>query len=177
MRNRDPKGYYAALNIGPQASQQEIRLGYELLKQASKQRGKSLDEKVQVAYETLGDLQKRREYDPALSPRARRGQQTGGRSRLNSTSLLVVLVLVLVGILAFTLGPTVRAHFVIFDVGDQLVWRATSKPLGELVEFDAHHVFENGTVKPAYRIQPTAGEPVWYPAGDLNRHCAQQQQT
>ena len=99
MRNRDPKGYYAALNISPGASQQEIRLAYTFLKQAYKTRRKRRDPKVRQAYETLGDREQRKRYDEGRSSRVSLLTRRDGESRLHSVPLLVVALLVFLGIL------------------------------------------------------------------------------
>jgi len=162
MRNPDPNGHYAALNISPTATQQEIRLAYELLKQAYKGRGKKLDAKIGAAYEVIGDPLRRKEYVKEC-PR--------GTSRLNSVPLLVVLLVCLLGVAAFMFAPSVIANFITFETGDALYWKSTMKPLGVVLEYDASHRFEGDTRGPAYLIEATAGPPMWYPAGDLNRHC------
>jgi hypothetical protein len=163
VRNPDPNGYYAALNLKPEATQQEIRLAYELLKQAYKGRGKKLDAKIRAAYEVLGDPQRRKEY---VKERPR------GTSPLNSVPLLVVLLVCLLGVAAFLFAPSIMATFITFETGDNLHWKETMNPLGVVLEYDAAHRFDGGTPGPAYLIEPTAGPPMWYPAGDLNRHCA-----
>ena len=66
------------------------------------------------------------------------------------------------------------AQFSTFENGDALYWKSTRKPLGVVLQYDASHRFEDGTLGRAYLIEGTAGSPMWYPAGDLNRHCARQ---
>ena len=168
MGKRDPQGYYAALSVSPAASRQEIRLAYEFLKQAVKQ-GKRLDiAKAQAAYETLGDRRQREQYDQGTSSRKR----SGANSRMHSIPLLLTLTVVFLGVLALALAPQLRAHLVSFDVGNDLYWRSTNKPLGVVVDFDADHEFPGGAAAPAYRVRTTSdGEPIWFPARDLNAHC------
>jgi hypothetical protein len=167
VKKRDPKGYYAVLNISPDASQQEIRLAYEFLKQAFKDGRKGLDiGKIQAAYETLGQGQPRDLYDRGG------GARPGGKSRLHSVSLLVTLLLVFVGVLAFAVGPVIKAHFTTFEAGDELHWKKTGRPFGVVLAYDPQHQFENGIAAPGYRIELRAGEePVWFSARDLNRNC------
>jgi curved DNA-binding protein CbpA len=170
VRNRDPKGHYAALNISPGASQQEIRLAYKFLKRAYQEGQKSLNlGKIQEAYETLSQPRQRKLYDPGPSSPLTRPD---GKSRLNSVPLLLTLLIVFVGVVAFAFGPAIRAHFMTFDVGADLYWKRTEKPLGVVLEHDAEHQFPDGLRASAYRIQLSSGEEtVWLPALDLNRHC------
>lgn len=167
MKKRDPKGYYAVLKVGPDASQQEIRLAYEFLKQAYKDGRKGLEiGKIQDAYETLSEKEERELYDRGGSSRP------DGKSRLHSVPLLVTLTLVFLGILAYAVGPVIMAHFTTFEPGDELYWKRTQKPFGVVVAFDAQHEFEGGEAVPAYQIEISAGQdPAWFPAQDLNRNC------
>jgi curved DNA-binding protein CbpA len=167
VKKRDPRGYYAALNVSPDASQQEIRLAYEFLKQAYKDGRKGLDiGKIQTAYETLSEVQERDLYDRGGSAR------TGGKSRLHSVPLLVTLFVVFVAILAFAIGPIIKAHFTTFEAGDDLYWKRTGKFFGAVQAFDPQHEFENGIAAPGYRVELQSGqEAVWFPARDLNRNC------
>ena len=167
MKKRDPNGYYAALNISPDASQHEIRLAYEFLKQAYKDGRKNLNiGKIQSAYETLSDSQQRDLYDRGGASRP------GEKSRLHSVPLLVTLLLVFLGVLAFAVGPVVKAYFTTFDAGDELFWKRTGKPLGVVLAYDADHELESGAAMPAYQIEIRVGEePVWFSAWDLNRNC------
>ena len=169
MAKVDPKGYYAALNVGPKACGQEIRLAYELLKQARKQGKRNLDmAKIEAAYGVLGDVEQRRQYDVGQRPPRKRN----GPSRLHSVRLLLAITVVLLGILWIAFAPRIRAHLVSFDVGDDLYWRSTQKPLGEVVDIDQLHEFPEGTQSPAYQVQLASGATaVWFPARDLNANC------
>lgn len=168
MKKRDPKGYYAVLNISPDAGQQEIRLAYTFLKQAFKDGKRKLNiGLIQAAYETLSDSERRDLYD-------RRGSSSrpDGKSRLHSVPLLVTLLLVFLGVLAFAVGPIIKAHFTTFDAGSDLVWKRTGKPVGVVRTYDPAHEFEGGAASPAYQIEIRPGEdPVWFAAWDLNRNC------
>ena len=168
MAKIDPQGHYTALNVSPGASRQEIRLAYELLKQARKRGNRGLDVgKIEAAYEVLGDLQRRRQYDESNARSRKRGP-----SRLHSVPLLLGLAVIFLGILWIAFAPRIRAHLVSFDVGDDLYWRSTHKALGEVVEVDVHHEFPEGAPLPAYRVQPASGtEPMWLSARDLNANC------
>ncbi len=164
QKNLDPAGFYAALNVSPDATRHEIRLAYELMKMDCQDRGKKLSPEIQAAYDELGDPQRRQAYG--------KGRIRRGPSRLNSVPLLVVVIVFFMGVVAFLWAPTITAHFTTFDVGDELYWKRTTKPLGVVLEYDVSHHFDDDKRGPAYRIQPTAGPPMWYPALDVNRHCA-----
>ena len=173
MRNRDPRGFYAALNVSPDASREEIRLAYSFFKQAYKRGQRSLDiSTIQLARETLDDPARRRDYDKSRSSGSGLLTRADGTSRLNSVRLLVVLAMLFVGVLAIALGPNIAARFVTFEAGTELYWKQTSKPLGSVLEYAAAHEFEDGRHSSAYRIQlVSGGEPVWFAAPDLNFNC------
>jgi hypothetical protein len=163
VRNRDPRGYYAALNVVPGANQQEIRLAYEFLKVAHKKKPKGVDmDKVQTAY----DVDEGRPSGFSLLKRL------DGTSRLNSVPLLLVLVSVFFGVFGVLFGPLLMAPFIRFDVGDDLYWKTTRAPVGVVLEYVEDHEFPDGAQQAAYRIQPTSGEEQLLPALDLNRHCS-----
>jgi curved DNA-binding protein CbpA len=167
MSKRDPKGYYAVLNVSPDASRHEIRLAYGFLKQAYKDGRKKLDiGKIQAAYETLSDVDQRKDYDGGGSSGRR------GPSRLHSVPLLATLLVVFLGVLAIAVGPAIKARFTTFEPGDELYWKRTGKPLGVVLSYEARHEFENGVLAAGYRIEIGPDqEPVWFAAQDLNRNC------
>jgi curved DNA-binding protein CbpA len=172
VKNRDSKGYYRALNVSPGASRQEIRLAYVFLKDAYKNGKKSLDiSRIRLAHKTLSDPKLRKQYDAGPAPRFRLPGRPGGGSRLNSGPLLIGVVAVLLGVLVFAFD--LQAHFVTFEVGSDLYWKKTSKPLGTVLDYSQEHQFEDGPSTEAYRIELDAGgEPAWLPALDLHRNCA-----
>ena len=171
MKNRDPKGYYEILRVSPGAGRQEIHLAYIFLRDAYKNGQKSLDiTTIRLAHKTLRDPVLRRQYDSGPTPRFRLLTRPGGGSRLNSGALVVGLVVVLLGVLVFAFD--LQAHFVTFEVGSDLYWKKTSKPLGTVLDYSQEHRFDDGHGSSAYQIQLDAGgEPTWFPALDLNRNC------
>ena len=74
--------------------------------------------------------------------------------------------------LAFTFAPILAAHLTSFDVGERLVWKHTDKPLGEVLQYDSQHAFEEGATAPAYEIQLSTDVARWLPASELHRNCA-----
>ena len=173
MKRPDPEGLYAALNVSPDASQQEIRLAYTFLKQAYKSGNRSLKiGRVRQAYKTLGTPATRKRYDDGKRSPLARFTRPDGTTPLHSLPLLIGLLLATGGVTAFTLGPTVRAWFVTFDAGQQLYWKETGRPLGTVLQLAPDHEFAQGRRGRAYQIDLGAGnEPVWLPANDLARNC------
>ena len=175
MRGRDPLGYYAALNISPEASAAEIRLAYEFLKQSYHTERKQLDiSKIRAAFHTLGDARERKAYDAGKT--GQRAASSGQRPQVKVTPLQVSLGLLAVAlvVLLFLVGPELRAVVVGYDVGDVLYWTDSQRDLGTIEAYVQAHSFPGGTVAPAYRVRPAdGGAPVWYPARDLKRHARQ----
>jgi hypothetical protein len=166
----DPKGYYAALNLGPDATASEIRLAYNFMKQSYHEERRQMDiGKVRAAYEVLSDPRARRSYDDGSS------QGRNGAAWLKKISFRKVLVPVLaVGLAALLvmLGPSLRAQFRSFDPGDEIYWSENDEPLGTVLQFEREHRFPTGATVPAFEILPASGEdPVWYPARDLKRYA------
>ena len=168
MHNPDPDGYYAALKVSHDAEDDEIRLAYEMVKVARAQQGRKVPKEIQAAYDVLGDKEKRAAYG---KKRARAESKLNVNVNLNSVPLLLTLLIVFVGVIAFTLGPIIMAQFVSFDEGDSLYWKQSLKPLGVVRGYKAEHLFDDGVRGPAYHIEHTSGSTAWYAAGDLQRHC------
>lgn len=173
MKNRDPNGLYAALNVSPGASQQEIRLAYTFLRQAYKDGRRSLDiGKIRLAHQTLGNPVERRRYDAGKPSRFARFARPDGTTHLNSVPLLIAMIAILVCVTAYTAGPFVQARFVTFDTGEDLYWKETGRPLGTVLEFAASRELSDGRRAPAYLIDMgTEADPIWFPALDLARNC------
>lgn len=171
MRSSDPSGYYAALKISPDAGAAEIRLAYEFLKKSYHEERKQLDiGKIREAYKTLGDPKSRKEYD--LSANRKGSMATRRMPQVDGFKVLVGALVVGLVVLAFIVGPDLKAHFTHYESGDQLVWSVTGKPLGTVVSYVAAHTFPSGVSAAAYKIEPADGTPPkWFPAGDLKRHC------
>ena len=175
MRDRDPEGYYAALNVSPGASTEEIRLSYEFLKRAHRSGNRVSDiARIVDAYETLTNRRLRAQYDSGKSPKAS-GPSVGEtlanlKPLIGSTVTLGITVAVLVGIVAVMFAPGWMAELRSFAPGDELIWKNTGKPIGRVLAFETGHEFSAGIRADGYRIQPEQGGPVWIPAGDLKRH-------
>ena len=171
MPNADPKGYYRALNVSPGADQTEILLAYRFLR-ASHREGRKVRGigKIQEAWAVLGNAERRAEYDDDS------GQQSGllrdaqGRSRLNSVGLLTFLSALFAICFGIVAGPAITAHFVSFEPGDDIYWKKTERPIGQVLAYDEAHSFPEGATQAAYRIQSRAGDEHWLPAADLHRY-------
>ena len=167
MRNRDPQGHYAALNVHPDASDEEIQLAYQFLKRAHGERRGSVDiARVRAAYAQIGRREGRAFYD-------RRSSRRPGRSvagRLGATGVLSLLLAALALVLLWSFAPALRASLVHFTPGDELSLKTEGRPLGTVQRYEPDHVFHNGSRAPAYLVEPQPGAPaVWYPARDLAR--------
>jgi curved DNA-binding protein CbpA len=177
--NRDPQGFYSALNVSPEASAAEIRLAYVMLKQEYHGGRKQLDiSRIRLAYQTLSHPGGRRAYDagrPIGKLDDKKPITIEELKRLIATHSLPIavglLALGIVGLLALV-GPELRASFVSYEAGDELYWVDHHRPLGTIESFEENHKFPTGATAPAYRIKPSeGGEPAWYPARDLERHA------
>jgi curved DNA-binding protein CbpA len=175
--NRDPLGYYTALNVSPDASAAEIRLSYEMLKQAYHGGRKQLDiSRIRAAYKTLSSPGGRKAYETgrAIGQEDRKNAIEELRTFVASHRLPIAVALLALGIVGLLtlVGPDLRASFVSYDAGDELYWVDHQRPLGTIESFEEHHKFPTGVTSPAYRIKPSeGGEPAWYPARDLERHA------
>ncbi len=166
MRDRDPLGYYAALNIGPDASRQEIRLAWEFVKNAPASR----QAKIREAYAVLIRPERRQLYDSGRMKGARPLVPRELRKHLNSVAVLAVLLLVFGTIILYGFGDDLRAGLTSFSPGDELAWN-DGTPLGTVLAYEGDHVFPSGVRGAGYQVRPAdGGEDVWYPASDLKRH-------
>ena len=181
MQKSDPLGYYAALNISPGASREEVRLAYRFLKKSYLEtRNRKIDiSKAQAAYEMLNDPKRKSAYDRGDVAGARAGGagpvvgsgDWQDKLRKYGAVAAVVLVLVLGGLVYTFYGSAIRGAFTHFEQGDTLYRPGGTMPLGMVERYESDHVFPNGKTGDAYRIRPAAGgDPLWYPAGDLDRH-------
>jgi curved DNA-binding protein CbpA len=175
LRGKDPQGYYAALNIGPDASAAEIRLAYEFLKQSYHTERKHLDiGKIRAAYKVLSDPKERRSYDAGDANRRAAKGELLRQLKAHALPIAIALLAVSAAVLLYLVGPDVRAQFVGFDSGDELYWADGSRDLGTVEAFVQQHTFPSGAVAPAYLVRPAGGgEPIWYPARDLKRYARQ----
>jgi len=162
-------GYYAALNISPDATAVEIRLSYTFIKQSYHEDRRQVDiGKIRAAYEVLSDPGSRKKYDNGVAAKG------GAPAWTRSISLRQVLVpiLVVTGVLLLVIvAPSLRTQFRNYEPGDEIYWAENGEPLGQVLSFDRNHRFASGVVAPAFEILPSSGEdPVWYPARDLKRY-------
>jgi DnaJ-class molecular chaperone len=170
MGTHDPKGFYKALNISPTASQTEIRLAYKFLKRAFKD-GKRLTNigKIQSAYQTLSDPKLRVQYDGHAHGRPHSVQAARRASRLHSIHLLVAATALCLAAMAIAFGPAITAGWASFNPGEQLVWKQTSQPLGEILSYEESHQFQEAPAQAAYEVKLGSGLVQWFAATDLHR--------
>ena len=168
MASQDPRGFYAALNVGPAASQMEIRLAYKFLKSAYRD-GKKFTNigKVRSAYMTLSDPKLRAQYDGHAEADPSECPQDENRSRLHSIPLLIASLSLFVA--AFVLSTGATSNWVTFKVGDELIWKQTLKQLGTIVEYDKTHDFPEADTQAAYRVETRSGTTLWFAAKELHR--------
>lgn len=172
-KKSDREGHYAALNVSPEATQSEIRLAYEMSKQAHKAKGRRPPPAVRAAYEVLSDAEARERYDAGPKPLFGFLKRPDGTSRLNSVPVLIGSVIVLIVTLGFMAGPEIRMHFTQYEVGDELYWKRNSKPFGVIEAYEEQHPFADGTRMAAYRVRSAKDEESsWHPAKDLHRYTA-----
>jgi len=162
-------GYYAALNVSPEATAGEIRLSYTFIKQSYHEERRQLDiGKIRAAYEILSDPKARRKYD---SGKAANVGVMALFSSISPQQVLLPLLIISGLVLLVILGPGLRAQFRSFEPGDEIYWSENGETLGRVLSFDREHQFSSGSVAPAFEILPDSGEePVWYPARDLKRY-------
>ncbi|MGD8377774.1 MAG: hypothetical protein PVF68_16710 [Acidobacteriota bacterium] len=161
---RDPKGYYATLNLSPEASDAEVRLAYTFLKSAWRTNRKLDRRKIKQAFDVLSDAELRAAYRrsttrrPAISP-DRQIYVLGGSS---AAVLFLIAAFLFPGFLRPAPEP--------FSPGDRLLNQRTMAPLGEVLRREAGHVFPNGGTGDAYLIRLEDGQERWFPIGDLEEH-------
>jgi curved DNA-binding protein CbpA len=160
---RDPKGYYAVLNLSPGASDAEVQLAYTFLKNAWRTNRKIDRARVKEAYDVLIDPKTRREYQ-----NRRRGSVALDRTALYGAAVGLIVVLFAVAALLFPgfLLPAAQP----FTIGDRLLNATDLAPLGEVIAVEPGHVFPNGGSGDAYRVRAHDGSEIWYPAADLEHH-------
>jgi len=170
VRSRDPRGYYAALHVSPDASDAEINLAFKFLKEAYQKKHKQVDVgKIREAYEALGHPLRRAAYDEGMN---RNPKRSIGRPRFGFFQILIGLLVVSLIVVWVLVGPELKAHLTAFEPGDELVWSKTGKPAGTVLAYSAAHSFREGVIGPAYQVRPSGDDPPrWYPAGDIKRHC------
>lgn len=168
MDRRDPRGYYQTLNIEPGGPVEEVELAYRLLKaRYLKHRESQGIRKIQEAYETLRDPERRQAYDAIGRPR----RAAGGKARMGKPRMLGLLLAVLFTVVAIVYGPTLKANLTSYDPGDILYLRTNKLYFGTIMRYEKEHLFYNGASAPAYLIEDASGGSLWYPARDLTRIC------
>lgn len=161
---RDPKGYYAVLNLSPNASDAEVRLAYTFLKNAWRTNRRLDRRRIKEAFDVLSDPEQLAAYRrsrtrrPVISP-DQRIYVLGG-----SAAALLFLIA------AFLFPGFLRPAPEAFSPGDRLLNQRTMAPLGEVMRRETGHAFPNGGTGDAYLIRLEDGQERWFPVGDLEEH-------
>ena len=167
---KDTHGYYRALNVSADASAEEIRLAYEIIRQNYRDRraGVSIG-LVTAAYDTLSDPTRRRDYDAARSS----SSQAAARMRgLGKPGVIGILAVTLVAVVLFNFAGDLRQALITFAPGQVLYRREGGSLVGTVVRRERQHRFFNGAVASAYLVKlPQGSGEEWYPARDLERLC------
>ncbi len=158
------------LRVAPGASDEEIRLAYDLILEVPpRERGTSQAE-IERAFSILGNPATRRIYDRAQAGPAH-GRRRPGPSRLHDWRILATCLVLLVGILAFVWLPLFGSRFRSFSAGDRLV-DVRGAEFGVVVSFEDRHAFPGGKVSPAYLVETAPTKELrWFPAPDLQGAC------
>lgn len=166
--HRDSKRYYRALQVEPDASEDQIQLAYERLEETSPgQRGASWSQ-IARAYAVLINPAARRAYDQLERQRPRASHH---RRMLNDARLLAVCAVLLVGILGFVWVPLYGSRLRSFSPGDALV-TMQGQPFGTVVKTEERHTFPTGLSAPAYLVAVHgSGDLRWFPMNDLKASC------
>ncbi|MCI0548625.1 MAG: hypothetical protein L0027_15240 [Candidatus Rokubacteria bacterium] len=159
-RPRDTRGYYRALKIAPDASPDEIRLAYAMVKTTSE--GPHL-RRIEQAYQTLKDPRRRAAYDKEGQPRF---------DPLKSPITLVAAVAVLIAVFIWLWLPEINLRRKSFRPGQTLVEIRTGRTFGEVTRYEVRHSFPGGVTGPAYLVKlDGGGSERWFPARDLQTTC------
>ena len=168
--HKDSKGYYRALGVAPQASDEEVHLAYALLKGSDEYSAGNggLPDEIDRAWAVLKSPPQRQIYD-----RTETASRKLIRVKLNldDPRLLTACAALLVGLLVFVWVPLYGSRFRSFTPGD-LLTDLKGSPFGTVVRSEARHHFANGIFAEAYLIQSARSDELrWYPVGDIQGVC------
>ena len=167
--NKDVRGYYRALNVSADASAEEIRLAYEIIRQSYRERRAGISiALVTAAYDTLSDPARRKDYDQARGSGSRAAARVRG---LGAPAVVAALAVGLVIVLLITQGANIRQALISFEPGHVLYRRDSGSLVGTVMRRETDHRFVNGAVAHAYLVSLPHGGEEWYPARDLERLC------
>ena len=173
-KHKDSRGVYRALRVATDASDDEIRLSYALIKQNFEQG--SRDPRwlaAQRAYDTLRVPGRRREYDQQQL-RGRRGLKINinfKKVNLDNPKLLAACCGILMAIFVLVWYPLYGARFRSFSPGDRLV-DLKGRDFGVVVQAEEMHSFPGGPSGPGYLVERNDTRALqWYPALDLQGSC------
>src|SRR6266850_1619431 len=136
MANRKPldlKGHYRTLKVSSDASPDEIRLSYAMAKQNA---SGSLLKRIEEAFETLRDQDRRSVYD-------REGLE--GSDILRKPATLAAALGLLLVTFAAIYGPGILRGMKSYREGQSVVETRTGREFGTVVRYEASHRFPQGS--------------------------------
>ena len=166
--HRDSRGFYKALLLEPDASNEQIQLAYEMLCELPQDKMGASRGEIERAYAALIVPASREAYDrlETTPPRVAKASWS-----LNDGRLLAACVGLLVLILVFVWIPLYGSRLRSFSPGDQIT-SADGRPFGTIVQTEDRHAFPGGGVATGYLVELSGSQEMrWYPANDLRATC------
>ena len=167
MPHRDSQGYYRALGLEPDATEEQIQLAYEAIgERPPADRVASMSE-VERAYSVLKNPASRMVYDRTETSAPRHAR----KRYLNDLRVLAACLALLVGILGLVWLPLYGGRFRTFSAGDRLV-DLDGASFGIVVQSHERHPFPGGALAPAYLVEMSLTKELrWFPVADLQAAC------
>jgi curved DNA-binding protein CbpA len=167
------KEYCEILGVSPNASPDEIRLAFVLLKRESQTSGSPPLRDLQEAYQRLTEPN-RKDVSARAPQRTGPGADTLSRSSVSALLILAGAFAALVVVLALYVYPMYGYRLKHFGPDSMLLEARTGRPFGTILEVQAAHAFPNGSVGPAYRLRlEPDGRESWLPQNDVHYLCQQ----
>jgi hypothetical protein len=169
MPHRDSKGFYRALLLEPDASQDQVQLAYEMLCELPEGQAGPARTEIERAYTVLSHPTSRLAYDRLeTTPPVERPKLN---LNLNNGRLLAACVGLLLVILVVVWVPLYGSRFRSFSTGDQ-VTDLSGRSFGTIVQSDERHLFPGGVAAPGFLVELSGTKQLrWYPVTDLQATC------